>query len=199
MVDKLLAYDKAPRSYDALLVADSGDRDVFVDTNQAVRKILPAGMQVSSIKRGNDDATHAQVLAGINGGPSITHYAGHGSVDLWRGGVLSNDDAPALANDHHPSFFVMMTCLNGYFVDPGLDGLGESLLRDDGGAIGAYASTGLTYAREQRKLTLAFNQALYGAGSPRVGDAVMAAARSARDKDILKTWVLLGDPSMRVR
>ena len=45
---------------------------------------------------------------------------------------------------------------------------------------------------------LAFNGALFQSGA-RVGDAVLAAGKAATDRDVLKTWVFLGDPSMRLR
>lgn len=198
LVTKLRAYDATRRSKRALFVADPTDDGVYAETNRAVQRLLPAAMSSTSIRTSGGGA-NARVVAAINKGPSVTHYSGHGSVDLWSEDALHSSDTAALTNTAHPSLFIMITCLNGYFFDPGIDSLGEALLEDDGGAIGVYASTGLTYHREQRDLTLAFTNALFNRGGSRVGDAVVAASNAVTDEDILKTWLYLGDPSMRLR
>ncbi len=80
------------------------------------------------------------------------NYAGHGSVNQWRGNLLTNDDALALSNEHL-TMFVMMTCLNGYFQDPALDSLGESLMKaEGGGAVAVWASSGMTLPTNQTLL-----------------------------------------------
>ncbi len=201
VVDKLVAYDRTRGDRSALFVADKrfeGGR--FTATNSAVQRLLPPGTGVTSVERqGSSDADYRQVVQdGIDAGPSLVEYAGHGSVDLWAGRPLTSGDASSLGNTERPAFFVLMTCLNGYYQDPALDGLGEALLRADGGAVGVYASTGMTYVNQQRALTVSFHRALFD-GAPRVGDAALAASRSSRAEDVVATWVLLGDPTMRLR
>ena len=54
---------------------------------------------------------------------------------------MTNEEALGLRNEHL-SMFVMMTCLNGYFQDPVLDSLAESLLKaEHGGAVAVWASS----------------------------------------------------------
>ena len=74
------------------------------------------------LKRGQlgDQATHSALIELINRGQRLVNYKGHGSLDMWRGGVLSSDDTPQLTDQKHPSLFVIMNCLNGYFQDPAL-------------------------------------------------------------------------------
>jgi hypothetical protein len=43
-------------------------------------------------------------------------------------------------------------------------------------------------------------RALFAAGeAPRLGDAIRGAKATMDDPDVRATWVLLGDPTMRVR
>ena len=94
----------------------------------------------------------AQILAAINQGKTIVNYNGHGSVNQWRGNILTNEDAASMTNSQKLAMFIMMTCLNGYFDDPVLDSLAESLPKANGGGsgvrVGGAMRTGRTGAVE---------------------------------------------------
>ena len=169
-----------------------------------MQSLLPAGTSVQRINRGaqSGDAVRAQIVNGINAGPSVVNWMGHGSVNVWTGdGLLRNDDAPSLTNGQHLSLFVMMTCLNGYFQDPSLDGLAETLLKaQQGGAIAAWSSTGMTEPEGQAAMNAELYRALFaGTGPLRLGDAMQRARAATTDADVLRTWVLIGDPTTRFR
>ena len=51
----------------------------------------------------------------------------------------------------------------------------------------------------QAALNQAFISALYGAGSITVGEAARVAKQATADPDVRSTWILFGDPSMRIR
>jgi hypothetical protein len=54
--------------------------------------------------------------------------------------------------------FITMTCSNGYYQDPVLDGLAESLMKASrGGAVAVWGSSGMTLPGNQAVL----NQQLY--------------------------------------
>ena len=46
---------------------------------------------------------------------SLVNFAGHGSDEVWAGGLLSSSDVAALTNGSQTPFVISMTCLNGYF------------------------------------------------------------------------------------
>jgi hypothetical protein len=70
---------------------------------------------------------------------------GHGSIDLWKGSLLTVDDATSLANGSRLPFVVGMTCLNGFFQTPYVETLSEALLKAaNGGAVAVWTSSGLT-------------------------------------------------------
>jgi hypothetical protein len=98
------------------------------------------------------------------------------------------------------SFVVVMDCLNGYFQDPVLQGLAETLMKaPNGGAVAAFASSGLTVPDGQHAMATQLYTLLYGSQSIPLGDAVKTAKAATTDIDVRRTWILFGDPSMKIR
>ena len=92
-----------------------------------------------------------------------------------------------------------MTCLNGYFQDPHLDGLAEVLLKaPNGGAAAVWASSGMTDPQAQLALSEELHRQLFKSGSAKpatLGDAIKQAKVVASDSDVRRTWILFGDPT----
>jgi CSLREA domain-containing protein len=200
LVAKIIGYENAAPdpSRGALLVADTS----FEGSSSAVGSLLPSGMTVATVNRSSaDDATiHNQIIAGINQGPRVTNYIGHGSNGVWTGAsLLSTSDAPALTNTNRLSVFTMMTCFNGFFQDAYNDSLSEALLKAPGGAVAVWASTTLTEPAGQNAIDQEFYRQLFGAQPATIGDAARAAKTVTNDADVRRTWTLFGDPAMRLR
>jgi len=156
---------------------------------------------VDEVDRGKDGDVMArmQLLEGLNRGPALVNYMGHGSVDLWNGSLLRSADVASLTNKQSLSLFVAMTCLNGYFQDPSLDSLAESLLKSEqGGAVAVWASSGMTTTDKQAVIDQQFFRLLFG-GDLRLtlGEATLKAKAASGDDDVRSTWILFGDPSMK--
>ena len=184
-----------------LLVSDSD----FAAASAQLKNVLPAEQNTYSIERGSqpDANVRENILTQINNGYRIVNYTGHGSVAVWTGaGLLRSDDAPQLTNGDHLSFFNMLTCLNGY-PDLVTENLAKSLLlAENGGAVGVWASSGLTESEPQVDMTSAMYKNLFvtpGGNKVRVGDAILAAKRNELDSDVRQTWILYGDPTMRLQ
>ncbi len=202
LINKLVAYDSAAQSESVLLVADRNDGHNFEASNAALRELIPGEFRVEEIDRGHlDDVTaKQQLMASLNQGPRIVNYNGHGSVNLWRGDWLTNEDALALTNGNQLSLFVVMTCLNGYYQDPALDSLAESLMKSErGGAIAVWTSSGMTTPGDQSLLNQQFYRLLFNESGLRLGDAMMRAKSETRETDVRRTWILLGDPTGRLK
>jgi len=104
-----------------------------------------------------------------------------------------------LTNTGRLSLFVMMTCFNGYFKDASLDSLGESLLKAErGGAAAVWASSGMTMPDMQSVMNQQAYRLIYG-GPLTVGEATARAKAAVTNIDVRRTWILLGDPTMRLR
>lgn len=200
VINKIISYEQSTPAEEALLVSDLNDGIDFEGTSEQLIPLIPRDFRVAHIRRGQlgDQAARAALIDGINRGQRIINYSGHGSVNLWRGGLLNSNDVAHLQNYDHLSVFAIMTCLNGYFVDPSLDSLGESLLKASGGAVAVWASSAMTFAEVQWPLNQEFYQQTFAANA-RLGDAARRAKATTFDTDARRTWILLGDPTMKLR
>jgi len=201
MISRLVAYEDSSPANEAVLVADLNDGFNFEDANVSLKRLLPANIKAVEIKRGElGESARPELIAAINRGQCIVNYTGHGSVDQWHGSLLTNGDASTLTNQEHLSLFVMMTCLNGYFADPAIDSLAEALMKAPrGGAIAAWASSAMTLPNAQTVVNQELFRQLFNNRLIRIGMAVRAAKRSITDHEVRQTWILLGDPTMRLK
>jgi Peptidase family C25 len=208
-ISKIINFVPANVPQSALLVADQDDQFHsfgFVEANDAIQGQLPAAMTVQRVNRGVGGLTDAQartdILNGLNSGKAVVSYSGHGSVDIWTGAqIFTAVDASNLGNGNKLPFVVVMDCLNGYFQDPRLESMAESFLQaSGGGAVAAFASSGLTVAQGQHPMSQELYHQLYSnPQSIALGDAIKIAKGATGDIDVRRTWIFFGDPSMKIR
>jgi hypothetical protein len=208
IVSKIINYVPPPEPQAALLVADNpGTPPVwdFESGNDNVQALLPASMTVQRVNVRTEPSiavATANITAGINEGRALVNYSGHGNVNVWgSSSIFLNANAMALTNGMNKlTFVVVMDCLNGYFHDPGLQSLAEAFLKaPNGGAVGAFASSGLTTTFGQRQMELELYRQLYDGQSIAIGDAVKIAKAASGDHDVRATWILFGDPTIKIR
>jgi hypothetical protein len=200
MVSKILSYDPSRGlGRGALMVADQG----FEVGSGQIGSLLSTATNVQTLNRSaiNDDVQmRAEIVNSINQGPLIVNYFGHGSVTIWTGaGLLNKDNAAALTNGGRLSVFVMTTCLNSYAHDAFIDSLAEVLLKNpQGGAVATWSSSGKTAPEGQTDMNLRLYQLILNNPAMTLGDAIRNAKMKSPDIDVRHTWILLGDPSMRL-
>jgi autotransporter-associated beta strand protein len=204
VIGKITNYTPGQTMNGALLVSDHLEGYDFEAASNQVRSLLPASLSVTMVNRREDPNAQVKsaIIEGINAGPLLVNYAGHGSSDVWTGAkLLSASDAVALTNGNRLPLFVIMTCLNGRFQDPFRESLAEALMRaDNGGAVAVWASSGLTEPDAQSQMDQQLMRLLFTDGqSSTLGDAVRGAKHATNDQDVRKTWILFGDPTMRIR
>jgi hypothetical protein len=200
MISKIYSYEKSESSDEALLVSDRNDGFNFEQANAQLIPLLPQGTRAVHVKRAQlgDSATKTAVVDGINRGQRVVSYAGHGSANVWRGDTLTAADANLLRNREKLTTFVLMNCLNGYFTDPSIESLSEALMRNaNGGAVAAWASSAMTFADGQASVSQEFYRQVFTTRA-RLGDAAIRAKAATLDADVRRTWILFGDPSMRM-
>jgi hypothetical protein len=133
-------------------------------------------------------------------GVGLVNYIGHGSTEIWAGGLLSSTDTLDLINGLRTPVVIAMTCLNGYFQDVYTNSLAEALMNaPGGGAVAVWASSGLTESGPQSAMAQALIGFLYGSQPVTLGEAAASAKEAVSDQDVRKTWILFGDPAMNVR
>jgi CSLREA domain-containing protein len=201
---KIAGHAPADARQSVLLVSDRRGADGFdfEAVSASLSALVPAGFDVDRVNRGAQDAAavRSQIVGGIGEGQLVVNYLGHGSVNVWTGeGLLRNEDAAALSNADQLPFFVLMTCLNGHFADPALEGLGEVLLKAGrGGALASWGSSGMIEPEAQAVMNRELYRLLFG-DPVTLGEAVRRAKTTVADRDARLTWVLLGDPATRLR
>jgi MYXO-CTERM domain-containing protein len=200
VVAKIVAFGHGQgRSRSLLTYTDVDPESDFEATAQEMLAKVPAGYRVDWVRRRESGSgTRDRLLAALAEGPLVVNYVGHGSEDLWSGSVLTSGDARTLRNTDHPMVLLAMTCLNGVFQSVWKTGVAEAmLLADRGGAVAAFASSGLTYASDQAVLNQKLLDGLLGRGLT-LGEAILQAKAEVTDPDVQNSWILLGDPAMRI-
>ena len=207
IIDKIVKYDGAPETKKVLLVSDLNDGIDFYTALFQIRSLVPQDVNVAQIDRGalGTTAAKAELIERLNMGPGIVSYFGHGSIDQWRGDLLTSSDAAGLENGELRPLVFAITCLNGYFQDPVLDSLAESLLMSArGGAVAVWASSGMCDAMPQALMAQELFRIIFAgeqsSNSPlTLGEAVRNAKGSISDPDVRLTYILFGDPASRIK
>jgi hypothetical protein len=204
----------APQS--ALLVADDPTNyyfnfEIANDEVEAQLHSLVPSMTVQRINRRTDPNSHDHIITEAFGSPilplppgqgqSLVNYSGHGNVNTWTGAnIFTSIDASASANGNKLPLVLVMNCLNGYFQDPRLDGIAEALIKaPNGGAVAVFASSGETIPDGQHDMNRRLFLLIYGSPTLPLGDAIKDAKTYTTDIDVRRTWILFGDPSMKIR
>lgn len=184
----------------------------FQGMNQLVRDEVPT-MPATMVARRylpsppaapNTPDPHAQqdIINGVNSGKFIVNYAGHGTTGLWaHASFFGIDNVPQLTNAGSPTIFTMLTCLNGYFLRPDADSIGELLLKaSNGGSVASWASTAKTTPDIQLPMGARFYNHVNSGAINRMGEMIRDAKTVIPgSSDVRYSWVLLGDPALKVR
>ena len=106
MVTKILAYERGSGGQGATLISDFNDTFDFLGTSNKVKGFLPQSTAVDMIISGQTPDVRARLLESLNKGPKLVNYAGHGSVDLWRGNIFTSADALSLTSSGKVSVYL---------------------------------------------------------------------------------------------
>jgi gingipain R len=160
----------------------------------------------------NGDPSPINMRSALNNGVSLVNYCGHGSSDFLVTTGFSNSDVPALTNDNGSwPFFWGVACVSGEFENQTC--LGEQLLRQrrsssnkPSGAIGAFFSTINQYWDPPMRAQDAYVDLMTGTPSVQntLGTLTTIGVMSMNDAyfgmgfDMTDTWVLFGDPTVKL-
>lgn len=187
----LLAYD-APIGWD------------FQATSEKIKNVLPVDMPSTLVDRSATDSG-TTLLTEMNKGKFVVNYAGHGSTNAWATPnplFFNSSVVPNLTNANATSIYTSLSCLNGYFHNPtNNNSLAEALTNSaNGGAVAVWASSGETTPDVQEIMGLRFFSQLGAGNIPRLGDLIKDAKLSlSGGLDVKLSWVLIGDPMLKVR
>jgi hypothetical protein len=208
ILSKIVNFSPANVPQSALMVADTQGSYFFnfEQANELLIPLLPANMQtnvqrVYRAQQPSDAVARANIISAINAGTALVNYSGHGNVDVWTGGaIFTTADAMALTNGNKLPLVVVMDCLNGYFTAPPIDCISEALIKaPNGGAVASFSSSGLTVPTGQHEMGQQLFNLLYSGPPIALGDATRQAKAATTDLDVRRTWILFGDPTMKIR
>ncbi len=190
-------------------VAD-GTIDGTVDTPL----LLPDEYQRAKVYMGNtctvespSVACRSQIKQAVNDGVAIISYVGHGTKQEWAAEKLYDDSMVAeLNNGDKLPIILAMTCQEGYFQLPEKSALAEVAVRKaQGGAVASWSPTGFGLATGHDLLERGFMLAVYHEDMPIMGPATQRGklylyenASAGRHDDLMDTFMLFGDPALRI-
>ena len=207
MVGKIVAREAALAqnptwASSALLVSGLNDGFDFESATASLGPLLASGMSAQTLlERTLGASTRSNIISLFNSGQLLVNYSGHGSEDIWsKRPIFDGTAATGLTNGSKLPVVVSMTCLNGLFDDLYVESLAEALMKaPNGGAAAVWASSSLTEPRPQMLMNEELFRQLFQNPSITIGEAVNRAKAAVTDPDVRRTWILLGDPSMRLK
>lgn len=168
-------------------IADPDQSFDFAGAAQSLAALVPPSSPTSIVNRPSAASFDSLLLT----------YFGHGSVDIWSAGGFRGTNASQLTNAKLP-VVAAMTCLNGYYHDVFMGSLAESLMtHPNGGAVAVWASSTLTEPVPQLDMAKELFRQLFAGAT--LGEAAMRAKAATTDIDVRRSWILFGDPSMKLK
>ena len=203
MVAKLTARTGPPAGAWAqrtTIVSDWANGYPFDAAADSIAASIPSSYDKHRIKFATTPDPAGAVVNSFNDGSLLTTYIGHGSVEIWSNNVFGSWTASTLTNNDRLPFVVALNCLNGYYHDLFTESLAEALMKNpNGGAIGVWASSALSGASGQVTVSQEFNRHAFGTTPMTVGDAILRAKQATANQDVRRTWILFGDPTIRLK
>lgn len=212
-VDKVIAYEQSSDQQvegdfwkrRIMAIADSAD-SAFVTDAKNFLDVIPGNYQpeLMAPEPGEVDVNH-QIEQMLNKGIGLAFYFGHGSINMWgKDRLFSSQDVSSLSNADYLPLIINLTCLTGLFTHPKEESLSEAfLLQPKVGAIAVLAPTSLTLPEDQSYLSYSLAEEMFSDPNGILGDILLRAQRRVLQEnpgssDVLKTFLLFGDPTLRI-
>jgi len=218
LIDKIIRFEESthenPRQI--LLVADSDSE--FENLNEVLFGFLPTHLSADKVYlreylAGVDKDKRDQIItkasrdisASFNDGVMISNYIGHGLTDRWSRfeDLFNSERVHKLKNEEQLAFTLMLTCINGYFIDPNKYSLAEEFLLSRGGAIAAFAPSNVSYTWEDMILGKEIFSSIFEQGNKIMGiittQSKMAAYEQGTSQSVLQMFTLFGDPALSLK
>ncbi len=156
--------------------------------------------------------TQEAVINAFNDGNLIFNYIGHSSqIQYGSAMYFRTDKLPLLNNNDRLSINIIMSCLEGYYIDPRrpgstnfVDSLAEQFVRyPNGGAVASWSSAGMSVASGHDQMNRGFFRAVFTDQVVTLGEAIHKGLfrlwQYGHYQDLLYTYHLFGDPALRIQ
>jgi hypothetical protein len=180
VVSKILDYETTPdtSSLDwfeyASTVGVLQSGRIFQRTCRKVKEIMENGgyAQVDTLFEGSSPpgfATPADICDSLNDGRTFLLYRGHGAQDGWwtdqDHNILNTGHVDTLTNVRHTPIVVAPTCLANAFFDEAQECMGEAFLLQEGGAVGYFGATDVSYSFWNDSLAIGIFRGIFEEGA----------------------------------
>jgi uncharacterized repeat protein (TIGR01451 family) len=186
----------------ALVIADQNVGVDFSSEAETAATLLPPSLITTKILADGESTgvVSQQIVDAVNNGTLLVNYTGHGSEQQWSfSDLLDNNSVSSFSNGGRLPVFLLMDCLNGFFHDVYAESLSSALLlAPNGGAVAVWASSGFTTAPPQAAMDQALLRTLAANPSQPLGRSILTSKLNITDPDVRRTWILFGDPAMRI-
>ena len=239
MLNKTILFEQSLAQWTtrgALFASDQPNGYDFDALSRRISTQLPANMPKTFIMRTTStipadvQSNQIELLNSMNTGKYLVNYSGHGSAGSWATTSffsvnnmqvqqpINSPVDPVIKNTNNFSMFMMLTCLNGYFIRNDADSLSEKLMKAkwfeevlpptnpptfqirEVGAAATWSSSGKTTPDVQEIMATRFLNQVTTGNMTRFGDLVMDAKTAlSGGRDVRLSWVLLGDPTLKLR
>ncbi|MEE3259641.1 MAG: C25 family cysteine peptidase [Candidatus Latescibacterota bacterium] len=218
VVDKIIGYDldlpEGEWRNRMIYLANYHPKNIFTDPSDslAARYTEPTGL--ASVKVYNTDEspipneTGRAFVDAFNDGALLLNFNGHGSAGTMQFlFTLSLPDWGYLGQLHNGRrlpLVLALSCLNGLFANPTIEGLAEMLVNEpDRGAIAYISASAKSFVAQNDLLSDLFFQQFFTRGNLRFGPALDAAkaqvlAAHSSWVDAVLTMQLIGDPAQKL-
>ena len=217
-IEKIIAYDKNKNLESwksrAIYVANFHSKNIFSAPSDSIiqRYIIPANLE--PIKIYNPDETPLPNVTGktlvdeINRGALLMNFNGHGSPgtmqSLFTLDLPDWDYLSQINNTSKLPLILALSCLNGLFSNPIIEGLAETFVNlESGGAIAYISASAKSYVAQNNLLSDRFYDALL-----RVDNIPWSHALNQAKAEVLAahpSWIdavltmqLIGDPAQHL-
>jgi uncharacterized repeat protein (TIGR01451 family) len=217
MVNKALGYMQNPPGTEwnrnILFVTDNQDAagDFYAYSDSVADYFVPPLYSAQKVyylqTHTTIDSARAAILDAINEGQLMVNYVGHGAVLFWASErLLQISNIATMTNTGKLSFFVPMTCMEGYYIHPSgttnYSAISEMLVRaPNKGAVASWSPTGLGLASGHDIMNKTLYQAVFFDGIIELGPATtlgkLAIAGQGHD-ELIDTYTLFGDPALEL-
>ncbi|PKP25049.1 MAG: hypothetical protein CVU06_04440 [Bacteroidetes bacterium HGW-Bacteroidetes-22] len=223
MINKIIGYQEMTnenmRDWRNVIcfVADDQDSDTHVKQSDNMARMIDTTYRQMNIDKIYFDAyqqvsapggqRYPEVSDAINrrveNGALIINYTGHGGELGWaHERVLQISDINSWHNLDNLPFFITATCEFSRYDDPLRESAGEKVFTNpNGGGIGLFTTSRLTYSGSNESLNRAFLSVLLARTSDgylTLGEAVLKSKQLNGSNLNGRKFILIGDPAMKL-
>jgi len=218
VVDKIIRYDLDPPAGDwrnrMIYLANYHPKNIFADPSDslAARLTKPAGLTSIKVYNTGDDPlpnpTGRTFVDAFNDGALLLNFNGHGSAGtlqfVFSLGLPDWDYLSQIQNGRRTPLVLALSCLNGLFANPTVEGLAEVLVNEpERGAVAYISASAKSFVAQNNLLSNFFYEQFFTYGNLQFGPAldlakIQVLAAHTSWVDAVLTMQLIGDPAQNL-